>query len=249
MRTPTTTAHCLTALVVSALVAFGTGTPAAAAQTTASGDEGFLVQVRADLDKYGVPTSAQDDLIAKFERGEPWDSIAGGSIVSTEALTVDGETVTVDRFKDGSIVAYWLESPAAEPATGKVTPMAVSNCSVTYSSNKRTRNYRDCTARATSVLFMMSFDFDYKITVAADYVTVTAASLVGNPRNAFIRTIGATNNGPTLVVNRRTAQRGAPANARLSTTSSHPIAGSSTIWVQVNIPIGDTTLAYTTYQF
>lgn len=206
-------------------------------------------QLAAFFDRYGVPMATQEYLLDKLERGVPWDSLSEGvEPVSTDSRTVGGMDEMIHTYGDGSIGVTSVEAPGETPEQGTITPMAgISGCTATSSGVTRYR--KNCTVKHAAGLITMSFTADYQWSYYDDYYSMWVKSAkIDSVDKLKITVIGGTFSDKKLSIIRRTA--GAqPALARASMDLSGLqgwIAG--TVYLELFVPRGDSTLAYVRFQ-
>lgn len=121
-------------------------------------DEDILVSF---LEDAGVPADQRNRLIQKWRTGEPWDSqIAHSKAASQRVVEHETYTETVDIFADGSIVISTVDKPRdASGSVGGVSPLGVSQCSVT--STNYANYYNNCRASMSNGVVTLRFDFNY----------------------------------------------------------------------------------------
>ena len=114
------------------------------------------------MDRYAVPTTVQDELFEKLDRGEVWDANdPAASPVSVESNDTFGQTETVERYADGSIAVLSLQQPV-ETAMGGIMPMRWLGCS--YTVHRSTYNSADdCFVDWIKGTTMMKFAVDAEI--------------------------------------------------------------------------------------
>ncbi|OCI32794.1 hypothetical protein [Oerskovia enterophila] len=236
----------LTGVALVAALAF-TGVQSASAAPEAS--QGLSADDRAQLTTFltdgGVTAETTATLLKKLEDGQMWDSLAGGTVVSTDSSESATAYDTVTTYADGSISVTSLEK-GVPAATGAITPFAVSGCTTKNTGTLRTS--RNCTASERRGVVNMSFKVGYDQRFSAsDLAYVTGASLLA-PTNASVTTIGGTYSIRNFGRTKTTASAGSPATARL-TVDFQCVGGwcANTTWMQVNVPINTYTLAYTTH--
>lgn len=146
-------------------------------------DQDTVTLLRSELTKQQVNPDVQDLLIAKYEAGEPWDSMSPGK----EPVTVEHtEGVTRETFADGSLIITTVDQPRIT-APGEVTPFAsVSGCKGT--SQISSVKYTGCKVEQNSIFLKMGFYFDYSVPVKGTSVITNARSwynfvLMGNASN------------------------------------------------------------------
>lgn len=153
----------LGAAALAALV-FMSGTVGAAAQTPDLTEE-----ERQDLvhwwTQYDVAPATQDELLESLERGELWDAIGGSDPVNVTTNAYAGETETVERYADGSIVVTTVEVPVAPFSAnpiGGVTPFTVGPCESSSTGSGYANRY-DCKVFSTSGVVEMGFYMSYSL--------------------------------------------------------------------------------------
>lgn len=245
--------HRIVHLIVAAAVATGIGatttTAASAAPTTGHSvlSTSERAQVKSFFDTYGVARPTQEALFRKIDAGQLLDSYSGADPVATKTLTTLGEVKNVYTYADGSLVVTSLQVPIAQQP-GTMQPMTVGGCSV---SGDLTRTLRGCKVEQTSSLVSMAFYADYQYTYwSYDDPSIFAAS-IQSVYSPTATVVGGSFSGLTAVIARQTAASSSlPALARASMTGTNiGGSGSRTCWVQLNVPIGSYSLAYTTFSF
>lgn len=220
-------------------------------------------KVREELRSIGIPSHIQDELIEKLIAGDEWDALnAEKEPVKTETQQIDNSLEIRAIYEDGSVILTRMEgsgstanaitSPTESAATNNETliqPMAISSCRETRSGSKVTR--RNCTISASTALTKASFTADYEYTYK---VSSSGEPNIGSARilKAFapsVSVIGGSVQSQSLKIHRSTAAYGVPAHARLA-ANGVIIKGvaSRTIELNLYVPMGDTTLAYTRYR-
>lgn len=145
-------------------------TPATAAEIGAIGDTitppnaggssaSAVDHFREVWDAYGVSQSVQDDLLAAYFSGIPWDSLTGTDPVSETEVVSVGEISTVRTFSDGSIEVVSQQTLNPMPSPGMVSPMADIYGCITISSSQYD-NTTQCTVHTNVVVA----DFAYEVT-------------------------------------------------------------------------------------
>lgn len=241
------------AVLASAAIVAGFGSAASGSEVRLVGGmdliEDNVSQLAAFFDQYGVPTATQEALLDKLERGVPWDSLAeGAEPVSADSRTVGGVKETIYTYGDGSIGVTSAEAPRELPERGTIVPMAgISGCTATSSGVTRYR--KNCTVKHTTGTVTMSFTADYQWSYYDDYYSMWVKSArIDSVDKLKIVVIGGTFSDKKLSIIRTTA--GAqPALARASMDLSG-LQGwvSGTVYLELFVPRGDSTLAYVRFQ-
>jgi hypothetical protein len=118
-----------------------------------------VVEIRAELSRFGVDPEVQVALVEKLRVGEVWDSLKPGASPIDETTVTDTRRVTtLMRYADGSVKASTVSVPQSG---GGVEPRGVSECIVT---NATSYGYwaRDCHVAEHWVLFGLDFRFDWE---------------------------------------------------------------------------------------
>lgn len=218
------------------------GPPAAPAAVQPSAEAGTMEQAikdaRAFLAENGVDAAVIDDLISKFEAGQPWDSRSGVEPVETSVTLVGGAERTVARYADGSVAVTSVQKPSAVRDAGAATPLGVSECY--YAKVGSTEYFDNCLVDFWDGIVAMSFRADY---IARDDGNDSITSAYAP--SYFIGGASSVDQTEFAVTRPDESVSGAPATARLSVKAfpmSLPIP--FTFWVQLNVGYGG---AYMTY--
>lgn len=238
--------------LVAAALTLGLGLAALPANAATAEDLDTEILTQAEHSKltdfltaYGVQAETQAALLNKIRNGESWDSMAGSTPVSTEVFTTARELREVRTFADGSIAVTTMERPSA--TTSGVTPMSVGGCTM-GGVGTVSRTMKGCEVQHNLGLIKMGFYADYKYTYSSlgdPWVKAASIQRVYNP-TALV--VGGSFAELAVGITRTTAATGLPARARVNMIAT--VIGqfvSKSCWVQLNVPIGDYALAYTSY--
>lgn len=231
----------LSSAILTALLAVGIATaPSAVAAPSVDVHD----QLRSFFSTNGVASQTQDLLLEKFDAGVAWDSSTGVAPVSTATTTSAGWLTSTDTYADGSITVTKLQT-GSTGSEGSISPRAVGSCSTATSG--LTRTLTNCVVSVQSGLIGIQFSANYRYTYgSATDIWVSAAS-IQKAWNPVAQVIGGSFGDLSVSVTKTTAASGNPATARASMTVTG-IGGwaGSTAWLQLNVPIGGYTLAYST---
>jgi len=231
------TAILLAAGLTMASVPAATAAQSPAPKVAVSDVNQSLEQAREFLTIYKVTAETQERLVAKYQRGETWDSLNGATPVDTQTVEKTGKTETVSRFADGSVNVTSIQKPAAAPQEGEITTRGISECG--YYRVGATENYDNCLVDFWAGLVYMGFRADYSaVDNNVDYIRSIYSPdyIIGGASSA---------EQTEFAVTREYETPGAPATARL-TVLAYP-AGTPfafNFWVQLNVGFGG---AYMTY--
>lgn len=124
-------------------------------------DAGVEAELGQFWDSYNVPSEQQKNLLEKLENGVRWDSFGkNAEPVLSEEQDSAAESVTVNRFADGSISVESISKPTG--LNEGISTRSVKDCRV-VSGNNGTQRQTGCHAQVNLGVISMGFYFD-KIT-------------------------------------------------------------------------------------
>lgn len=184
--------------------------------------------MRSFFNDYLVPEKTQDQLIDELLEGELWDNNSPDAVpVSVEDWSTETETVTVERFGDGSIGVQSMEIPQYVPE-GTISPYAsLTGCS--YSGGSGYSVASNCSISHKWGNVGIGFIASYQIINGAyDSITYLGPTTQTCAIGSCTR--------PEYVVSRLNETGSGPAIAQAqSTFTAYQGAASSEYWVQLSV--------------
>lgn len=189
--------------------------------------------------QYDVPAATQDELLESLEQGELWDAIGGSDPVNVTTNEHAGESETIERYADGSIVVTSVEVPADPFATdpiGGVTPFTVGPCESSSTGSGYANRY-DCKVFSTSGVVEMGFYMSYslrqggydKITeVHSGYARATTGT-IPTPRATIAKANENSSGSAFAYVKQQYTAAGGTASA---TVEMRGLVGNDTAWTR-----------------
>lgn len=177
-------------------------------------------QVRSFFNEYDVPREDQESLLASYESGNMWLSMAADAQpVEVRTEKRDGLRSTVSTYADGSVKVSGTSVPQDLTPEGSA-PLSVTGCS--SSGSTRVVTYSNCLAKVDNGIVMMSFRFTWRL-----YVGSSASITSYSPSSADHRCIG-------CVITDHNVHRRSSTDVRYSGTIVLP-AGSYTGWMGARV--------------
>ena len=104
-----------------------------AVASTPEADEVWLsqseqIEMRKFWTSYGVSAETQNALMEKFLTTGTFDALLSGSSGEVESTVVEGSSVSIERFEDGSIRVVTVELPETENPKTRKTTGSINGC-------------------------------------------------------------------------------------------------------------------------
>lgn len=222
-------------LLTSILVCASTAPSALASESAVPIDDSVVVEtmsyaeMRAEMNRAGIPLATQDSLIKKLNAGQLWDSMIGSKPISTVQRESRAGIEEVQRFADGSVIITTIEKPTASSIGGiGILSRPVTGCAVLPNLNGWIRR-ADCNAKAKYMSYSLSFKIDYSVKAGRGRVdAVNSAKVTALPPWTV--------NEKSLTIPRAISSGTVPARARLDATLAFvKYAGSFPAWLEVKV--------------